>query len=55
MKAIPGTVPSNPGAMTGCTFAPRCEFAMPRCSLEVPAEYPVSEDHVSACFLAEPK
>ena len=53
MATIPGTVPTNPGAMTGCTFAPRCEFAMPRCSLEVPPLYPLGENHASACFLAE--
>ncbi len=55
MATIPGTVPTNPGAMSGCPFAPRCEFAMERCSLEVPQLYPLSEDHSSACFLAEPK
>ena len=55
MSTIPGTVPTNPGAMTGCSFAPRCEFAMERCSLETPPLYPLGEDHSSACFLAEPK
>jgi peptide/nickel transport system ATP-binding protein len=55
MTTIPGTVPTNPGAMTGCTFAPRCEFAMERCSSEVPPLYPLGENHASACFLAEPK
>jgi peptide/nickel transport system ATP-binding protein len=55
MATIPGTVPTNPGAMTGCTFAPRCEFAMERCSLEAPQLYPLGESHASACFLAEPK
>jgi peptide/nickel transport system ATP-binding protein len=55
MATIPGTVPTNPGAMTGCTFAPRCEFAMERCSREVPQLYPLGENHASACFLAEPK
>jgi peptide/nickel transport system ATP-binding protein len=55
MATIPGTVPTNPGAMTGCTFAPRCEFAMERCSREVPPLYPLGENHASACFLAEPK
>jgi peptide/nickel transport system ATP-binding protein len=53
MSTIPGTVPSNPGAMTGCTFAPRCEFAMGRCTLETPPLYPLGGKHASACFLAE--
>ena len=55
MATIPGTVPSNPGAMTGCTFAPRCEFVMERCKLEAPPLYQLGEKHSSACFLAEPK
>ena len=55
MSTIPGTVPSNPGAMTGCSFAPRCEFAMPRCNLESPPLYSIAETHFSACFLAERK
>ena len=55
MSTIPGTVPSNPGAMTGCTFAPRCEFVMPRCSLETPPLFPIGEKHASACFLVDPK
>jgi peptide/nickel transport system ATP-binding protein len=53
MATIPGNVPSNPGAMTGCTFAPRCEYAMQRCTVETPTLYPLAEDHASACFLAE--
>jgi oligopeptide/dipeptide ABC transporter ATP-binding protein len=55
MATIPGTVPTNPGAMSGCPFAPRCEFVMQRCSQEVPRLYTLGEDHSCACFLAEPK
>jgi len=55
MATIPGTVPSNPGALIGCAFAPRCEFAMDRCHVETPALFPVGQNHSSACFLAEPK
>jgi oligopeptide/dipeptide ABC transporter ATP-binding protein len=55
MATIPGTVPSNPGAMTGCTFAPRCDFFMPRCSVETPPLYQLGDNHASACFLAEKK
>jgi peptide/nickel transport system ATP-binding protein len=53
MATIPGTVPTNPGAMTGCTFAPRCGSVMPRCSLEVPPLHWLGGNHASACFLAE--
>ena len=55
MTTITGTVPSNPGAMTGCIFAPRCMFSMPRCSLERPPLFLYGENHFSACFLAEEK
>jgi peptide/nickel transport system ATP-binding protein len=54
MAVIPGTVPSNPGALIGCPFAPRCEFVFKRCTSEVPPLYSISEGHSSACFLAEP-
>lgn len=53
MAAIPGTVPSNPGALPGCPFAPRCEFAFGRCSAEVPNLFNVSDGHRSACFLVD--
>lgn len=51
MEAIPGTVPSNPGAVVGCPFAPRCEFAFGRCQTETPSLLQASEGHQSACFL----
>ncbi len=53
MAAIPGSVPSNPGALRGCPFAPRCEFAFDRCRSEVPGMFEVGEQHYAACFLAE--
>lgn len=52
MAAIPGTVPSNPGALTGCPFEARCEFRFERCMSEVPALIDVGKTHLSACFLA---
>ena len=53
MAAIPGTVPSNPGAVTGCPFAPRCDQAFERCATHQPGLYDLGGGHVSACFLAE--
>jgi oligopeptide/dipeptide ABC transporter ATP-binding protein len=53
MAAIGGTVPSNPGAMPGCAFAPRCPAAFQRCTVETPFAYPVGTGHTCACFLAE--
>jgi oligopeptide/dipeptide ABC transporter ATP-binding protein len=53
MAAIPGAVPSNPGALTGCPFAPRCELALAHCPNETPQLLPVTTGHTAACFLAE--
>lgn len=53
MATVPGMVPSNPGAMTGCTFAPRCEFAFERCRAESPPLFEVGKGHLSACFLVD--
>jgi len=55
MAAIPGAVPTNPGAIVGCAFAPRCEFALERCRIESPPLVQVCKNHLSACFLAEHK
>jgi peptide/nickel transport system ATP-binding protein len=51
MAAIPGTVPSNPGEVMGCPFAPRCTNVLDRCLTENPALKHVGESHESACFL----
>jgi peptide/nickel transport system ATP-binding protein len=53
MAAIPGTVPTNPGSIVGCAFAPRCEFAFEPCLVESPGLFPVGDNHLSACFLAD--
>jgi peptide/nickel transport system ATP-binding protein len=54
MSAIPGTVPSNPGELTGCPFSLRCEFAFERCTVEVPSLQNISAGHQGACFLVNP-
>jgi peptide/nickel transport system ATP-binding protein len=53
MAVIPGTVPTNPGLLEGCPFAPRCEFVFDRCIHESPSLYCVDDGHLSACFLVE--
>ena len=52
MATIRGIVPSNPGSLPGCTFAPRCEFVMDRCQVENPSLSLLGKEHFSACFLA---
>ena len=46
-------VPSNPGGVTGCPFAPRCEFAFECCHIESPSLFKISEGHHFACFLSD--
>ncbi len=52
MKAIPGSVPSDPGALQGCPFAPRCELAIDRCKVEAPQLRETRAEHLVSCFLA---
>jgi oligopeptide/dipeptide ABC transporter ATP-binding protein len=53
MAVIPGIVPSNPGELPGCAFAPRCQYAFNRCTQEVPELFPITEGHTGACFLVD--
>jgi oligopeptide/dipeptide ABC transporter ATP-binding protein len=54
LAAIPGSVPSDPGALAGCVFAPRCAQAFDRCQQEAPALFSAGPEHGSACFLSAP-
>src|SRR5690625_1430715 len=51
LYSIPGTVPRARVGVTGCRFAPRCEFAFDRCFNENPGLYTMEADHRSRCFL----
>jgi oligopeptide/dipeptide ABC transporter ATP-binding protein len=53
MAVIPGVVPSNPGILPGCPFAPRCAYVFEHCTQEVPPLFPIAEGHSSACFLVD--
>ncbi len=53
LAAIGGSVPADPGAVTGCVFAPRCSYAFDRCRVERPSLVAVGDEHHSACFLAD--
>jgi oligopeptide/dipeptide ABC transporter ATP-binding protein len=48
---LQGEVPSPINPPTGCRFHPRCPFAMPQCSEEVPVEKEVSPGHRVSCHL----
>lgn len=54
LPTIPGTPPVPARRPSGCSFHPRCSFAVPRCAVDEPALVSVREvvDHRSACLLA---
>jgi peptide/nickel transport system ATP-binding protein len=54
LTEIPGMVPAPSELGVGCSFAPRCAYAVERCRRETPALRSLADgDHVVACFEAE--
>ncbi|MDD5287748.1 MAG: ABC transporter ATP-binding protein [Dehalococcoidales bacterium] len=47
IKGLPPNLAHLPG---GCSFRPRCDYAMPRCAEEFPPLEKVGENHYRACF-----
>ncbi|HET8578424.1 MAG TPA: ABC transporter ATP-binding protein [Methylomirabilota bacterium] len=52
LQPIEGQPPDLSRLPAGCSFAPRCTFAIERCRLETPPLDPVGPEHVSACWVA---
>ena len=52
LYGIPGQPPNLAHLPSGCSFAPRCQYVMERCSTEEPDEYSVAPNHTSRCWLA---
>ena len=50
-RGIPGLPPSLLDRPTGCSFHPRCPYAMPRCSVQDPLLQQVGPDRWVACHL----
>ncbi len=50
LRVIKGLPPNLARLPRGCPFAPRCDYAMPRCREEKPVLEPVGADHSRACF-----
>jgi oligopeptide/dipeptide ABC transporter ATP-binding protein len=50
LEAIPGQVPSPLALPPGCSFAPRCGFAQPRCRETAPALEPTPGDQAVRCL-----
>lgn len=51
LTIIEGQPPSIQQEIPGCKFHPRCKFAMPICSKELPELKEVEPNHTSACHL----
>ena len=50
LQEIPGMVPSLRTPIQGCAFAPRCNFAVPRCHIEAPPLEDHGQGHIAACW-----
>jgi oligopeptide transport system ATP-binding protein len=50
LRMIKGLPPNLARLPSGCSFHPRCEWAMPRCIKEFPPLEKVGENHYRACF-----
>jgi len=50
LQEIPGMVPSLSENIPGCAFAPRCSFAVERCTRERPPLDPHGPAHLVACW-----
>jgi oligopeptide/dipeptide ABC transporter ATP-binding protein len=48
--AIPGTIPSPGQNFPGCAFAPRCNYAEPKCRQSVPVRREISSTHWVVCY-----
>lgn len=53
LKTIKGNVPIPSEMPKGCKFAPRCKYAIERCTVEEPKLLEIGEAQKSRCFLAE--
>ena len=47
---LKGEIPSPLNPPSGCSFHPRCDAAMPKCSKAVPPLQLINKDHAVACF-----
>jgi oligopeptide/dipeptide ABC transporter ATP-binding protein len=52
LNPIDGQPPDLTRLPPGCSFAPRCRYAIDRCRREVPPLMPVDDGHLSACWVA---
>lgn len=53
LSEIPGIVPSLRDSVVGCSFAPRCPFAIDICREKAPIMRDVGPSHAAACWRSE--
>ena len=53
LDPIQGLPPDLIALPEGCSFRPRCKFAIDRCATEIPPLAEVSEGHTSACWVSD--
>jgi oligopeptide transport system ATP-binding protein len=51
LRVIQGLPPNLARLPGGCSFHPRCDYAMPQCKEETPELEKIGENHLRACFL----
>jgi peptide/nickel transport system ATP-binding protein len=55
LETIPGSPPDLANPPPGCPFAPRCKFAIPACTKDVPPEFLVEGGHFARCIRLAPE
>src|SRR5262245_52759678 len=52
LQPIPGQPPDLSRLPSGCSFAPRCSYAIERCRREIPPLEPIHGEHLAACWVS---
>lgn len=55
LHTIRGSVPSPLEVPRGCSFSPRCDYAMNICRIEEPPEFVAGPEHSARCWLLDDK
>jgi peptide/nickel transport system ATP-binding protein len=50
IEAIPGNPPDLRRPIVGCSFAPRCKYAVPACLAATPAPVDIGNGQYAACI-----
>jgi len=53
LMTIPGAPPNLAALPPGCSFAPRCAYALPQCGETMPAPVICGDGHLARCWRAE--